>query len=377
MTSLVEPAPSTTVRLDPPATAMSWVEPGRRHVPFEVDRVALADGEVLVEIELATICGSDVHTTRGDRSGPAPSVLGHEYVGRVQAIEGRVSTVSGDPVRIGDRVVWSIMASCHTCDRCRRGLPQKCRSLLKYGHERITPTWQLNGGFATHAHLRAGTAIVAVGEDLPGAVLVPASCGTATAQAAVERAAAVVDLAGSVVLVSGAGLIGLTASAMATDRGARVIVSDPDRRRRELALDFGAERVVDPADSPCLAEAVRTLGATEIDIALEASGAPSAVTAAIKAVGVGGVVVLVGSVFPTPPVPLDPESVVRRLVTVTGVHNYAPAHLHAAVTFLEDRATHYPFAALVGPPRPLADLDRALAAAGRAEAVRVAIDPRG
>lgn len=355
------------MRLDPPATAMSWIEPGRRHVPFEVDRVELADGEVLVEIELATICGSDVHTASGHRAGPAPSVLGHEYVGHVREICGTVRTVSGEVLQLGDRIVWSIMASCGSCDRCRRGLPQKCRTLVKYGHERITPDWQLNGGFASHVHLRAGTAIVRVDDDLPAEVLAPASCGTATAQAAVDRAAAVVDLDGAVALVSGAGLIGLTASAMLVDRGASVVVADPDPRRRDLALCFGAARAVDPSDAAARAEA---------DVVIEASGAPSAVTAAVRAVGVGGVVVLVGSVFPTPPVPLDPESIVRRLVTVTGVHNYVPAHLDAAVAFLTDRAAHYPFVELVGRPRLLPDLDRALAAASRGESVRVGIDPR-
>ena len=68
------------------------------------------------------------------------------------------------------------------------GMPQKCRELRKYGHEKIAPRWELTGGFATHVHLRAGTAIVRVGEDLPASVLAPASCGTATAWAALARA---------------------------------------------------------------------------------------------------------------------------------------------------------------------------------------------
>ena len=364
----------TSVRLDPPATAMTWVGPGRRHVSCDVDRVDLVEGEALVEIELATICGSDVHTSRGDRSGPTPAVLGHEYVGRVLATGGRVDAVTGDPVQVGDRVVWSIMASCRTCDRCRHGLPQKCRDLLKYGHERTTDRWRLNGGFATHIHLRAGTTIVVVPDHLPSAVLAPASCGTATAQAALDRAAAETDLARSVVLVSGAGLIGLTTAAMAADRGARVVVADPDPRRRDLAARFGADRVVDPTERANLVAAVTAVGADQVDVAIEASGAPSAVSAAVATVGVGGVVVLVGSVFPTPPVALDPESVVRRLVTVAGVHNYTPTHLAAAVTFLA--STRDPFAELVGRPRRLLELDRALSEAGRGDAVRVAIDPR-
>ena len=347
------------IALRPAATARVWLGAGMPLETVAVPGVALAAGDVLVAVELSTICGSDVHTVRGVRSAPAPIVLGHESVGRVIAIgEDGARTVEGGELRVGDRVVWSVTVSCGTCDRCVAGTAQKCRSLAKYGHERIEPRWELTGGFATHVHLRRGTAIVRAPESLPAAVLAPASCATATAWAAVARSGR--DLDGVPVRIYGAGLVGLSAAAIAADLGARVSVVDPSDGRRALAQRFGAE----PG-----AEAVAP------KVVIEASG--HAVAEAIDAVDVAGTVVLVGSVFPAPPIALDAEDIVRRLVTITGVHNYAGSDLSAAVAFLAGRGRAYPFGDVVGAVHPLMDADEALAAAAAPGApLRIGLAPR-
>lgn len=350
------------VTLRPAATAKVWLGVGQEHETVAVPGVGLGHGDVLIAVELSTICGSDVHTAQGHRSAPAPLVLGHESVGRVIAIgEGGAMAADGAPLRIGDRTVWSVTVSCGTCDRCAAGFTQKCRTLAKYGHERIGPRWELTGGFASHVHLRAGTTIVRVPEALPAAVLAPASCATATAWAAVVRGASGRTLEGTRVLVYGAGLVGLSAAAIAADDGAEVTVVDPSLSRRAFAERFGATsaaKAIEPAD-----------------IVIEASG--HAVAEAIAAADVGGSVVLVGSVFPADPVPLDAESLVRRLLTVTGVHNYTGSDLAAAVGFLAGRGRAYPFADVVGAVHPLDEVDDALAAAAAPDApLRVALNPR-
>ncbi|WP_025156471.1 zinc-binding dehydrogenase [Leifsonia aquatica] len=377
-TAVATPAvPVVPVRVDPAPTAMVWIEAGRPHEAVAVPGVALAPGDALVEVELATICGSDVHTTQGHRSTPTPVVLGHEQVGRVVAVRDGAVTADGLPLDVGDRVVWSLTVACGTCSACCRGLPQKCATVRKYGHERLVTGWELSGGFATHVHLRAGTAIVPVDPALDARVLAPVSCGTATAAAALHAAESVTEIAGGAVVVFGAGLIGLTLCAMATDRGARVVVVDPDRHRRELAVRFGAVATADPRARRAGESLSRALEAFDEGpaAAFDASGAPRAVASAIECVRVGGVAVLIGSVFPTDAVPLDPESVVRRLVTIRGVHNYAPAQLTEAVRFAEARSAVYPLADLVGATVPLSDLDAGIAAAARGTAVRVGVVP--
>lgn len=371
------PAGTRDEVLRPAAVAQVWTAPGEPHQAMAVPGVVLDAGDVIVAVELATICGSDVHTVSGHRSAPVPLVLGHEYVGRIVAIgaDGAFDVV-GVRLQLGDRVVWSVGVSCTTCDRCRRGIPQKCRNLRKYGHERIGAHWELNGGFATHVHVLAGTAIVAVGERMPARVAAPAACGAATAWAALRRAEREVPLAGAVVLVSGAGLVGLSAAAIAADRGAVVIVSDPDKKRRKLALRFGAAAVVDPLVGGALDQALATVGRAEVDIAIEASGSAAAVATAVSVVAVGGVAVLVGSVSPGAALTVDPERIVRGLLTVAGVHNYTGEDLQQTVTFLRDACGRYPFEGLVDPVLPLGSIDEALALSRSGRSVRVGIDPR-
>jgi putative phosphonate catabolism associated alcohol dehydrogenase len=326
---------------------------------------ALTPGEVLVEIDFATVCGSDVHTANGRRPSPAPGVLGHEQVGRVVALGPGVvpATTSGAPLAVGMRVVWSVTSSCGHCDRCRADLPQKCLHLRKYGHEPLTDEWLLSGGFATHCLLRPGTDIVPVPDDLPDEVASPASCATATVMAVLRAAGR--PLAGARVLVSGAGMLGLTAVAVASSAGADVTAVDPDPDRREQALAFGADRVTEPG---------APVG--PVDVAVELSGAASAVSACLDALDIGGTLVLAGSVSPGPSVPLDPERIVRRLQTVVGVHNYRPIDLEDAVAFLVRHHTEHPFAELVTGRWRLDELDRALAAAARGGAPRQGVVPR-
>lgn len=378
---VVEPPASLGMGISvyPSATAMVWPGEGHAHEAVAVPGVRLAPGDVLVRVELATVCRSDAHTVRGHRSAPTPLVLGHEQVGRVVALgRGGAKTTDGRRVALGERLVWSVAVHCGRCARCRRGIPQACVDLQRYGHERMRRGWELSGGFATHTHILSGTPMVAVPDDLPAEVVAPASCATATVAAALEAAADVVPLEGALVLVSGAGLLGLTASAMAAEAGARVVVADPVAERRDTARSFGALAVADPcaADESRAgipAALARAGGrAAAPTIALEFSGDSSAVRTLFSAVDAGGVLVLVGSVWSGPELPVRPEQLVQRLLTIRGVHDYAPRHLEQAVRFLAEAGRAYPFAEQVGAVFPLAEVDAALVHTG---APRVAVRP--
>ncbi len=367
----------------PSATAMVWTGEGHAHEAVAVPGVRLGPGDVLVEVELATVCGSDVHTVLGHNHAPTPLILGHEQVGRVIALgQGGAKTTDGHRVSLGERIVWSVSVPCGRCVRCRRGLGQKCLNLQRYGHERMRRGWELSGGFATHTHVLAGTPMVAVPDDIPATVLAPASCATATVAAAIEGAAEITTLDDAVVVVTGAGMLGLTAAAMATDAGAHVVVSDPVDARRDTALVFGAEAVADPriaADAPGgLAAAITRAGGrgAVCTVGLDMSGSPAAVRTLLSTVDVGGVVVLVRSLSSGPDLPLDPDQLVSRLLTVRGVHDYAPRHLEQATKFLVGSGSRYPFAEQVARILPLAAVDEALALAASGVGPRVGVSPR-
>ncbi|MER6938818.1 zinc-binding dehydrogenase, partial [Nocardioides sp. NPDC000441] len=142
-----------------------------------------------------------------------------------------------------------------------------------------------------------------------------------TVMAALERAG---SLRGKRVLVVGAGMLGLTAVAAAADAGAaEVVVSDVDPARLELAVGFGATSTLSAGQA-----------LAPVDVAMDFSGAASAVEAALGALDIGGSLVLVGSVTPGRAVSVDPEAIVRGWRSVSGVHNYEPRHLEQAIAFL-------------------------------------------
>lgn len=341
--------------------------------PFRLDalNVPVPDGEaVLVAVTACTLCGSDLHSIAGRRSVPVPTILGHEALGRVEAFGPTASRVdaAGRPIRLGDRVTWGVVASCGACFFCDRGLPQKCDRQTKYGHEAIRPGLELTGGLAGHCLLAPGTAIFRVPDNLTDAAACPANCATATVAAAFEAAGPIKDRA---VLVLGAGMLGLTATAWAASLGASaVIATDHDPARLPAAVTFGATLAVGPAEVESVVAQVT--GGRGVDSVLELTGDPAATEAAVPLLRIGGTLVLVGAVFPTRPIALLPERVVRGCLSIRGVHNYAPRHLQAALDFLSEHPER-PFGSLVADWRPLSALNEVIAAGPPPGALRIGI----
>lgn len=320
----------------------------------------LHSGEVLVKITSCTICGSDLHTFSGRRSGPMPTILGHEIIGTVTEICTDESNTATPDVCVGDRVTWSIAASCGCCERCDDALPQKCESLFKYGHEDFN-AFPLSGGLSDYCVLQPGTRIVRLPDDLPDEVACPASCATATVAAAIRTAG---DVANRRVLITGAGMLGLTTCAFASVNGAaEIVMCDVDESRLRRARDFGATQIV------------QSVVGDTFDFVFEMSGSSAAVATAIQSAAIGGAVVLVGSVSPSKPVPVDPEQIVRRLMSIHGVHNYRPDDLVTAVNFLQQHHHRYPFADLVAATFSLAQAQAALEHAEAERPIRVAVRP--
>ncbi|AGA24832.1 zinc-binding dehydrogenase [Singulisphaera acidiphila] len=331
-----------------------------------------AGREVLVEVVACTLCGSDLHSIHGRRSVPTPSVLGHEILGRIVAFGQEAPRLdsAGKKLAEGDRVTWAVVAHCGDCFYCHRDLPQKCERGFKYGHEPLRPGRELSGGLADHCLLVPGTAIFRVPDGLSDAAACPASCATATVAAALEAAG---PLDGRSVLVIGAGMLGVTATAWSRVLGAGdVITCDPSEERLALAAAFGATRSTSP--SRLVETVTESTGGRGMDIALEFSGSPNAIEAALPLLGTGGTLVLVGSVFPTRPLSVDPERIVRRCITIQGIHNYMPRHLQRALEFLA-RNPQYPFDSLVSSWQPLGEIDAIVGSDLAKQALRVGVRP--
>jgi alcohol dehydrogenase len=330
-------------------------------------------GETLVRVLGCTLCGSDLHSFEGRRQVPVPTILGHEIVGEIidQGPGGPREDPLGQSLNLGDRVTWAIVADCGECFYCRRGLPQKCQRGVKYGHEPFRDARSLNGGLASHCLLAPGSTILRLPSEMPLGMVTPASCSTATIAAACEAAG---DLHGADVGIFGAGLLGLTACAMAHDRGAsRVFCVEPAPQRRSRAVEFGAVACESAGQMQSLLQA--TAAPPGLDVVLELSGSTPALEQALPLLRIGGTAVLVGAVFPGPPAGIVPEQIVRRQLTLRGVHNYAPRHLEQAVRFLTGAVGRWPLADLVTDWIPLDQIGRAFELARDPARIRVGVVP--
>jgi alcohol dehydrogenase len=223
---------------------------------------------------------------------------------------------------------------------------------------------------AEYCHLTANTTIVRLPPAVPDVVAASANCATATSLASIDAAGGCRDRN---VLIQGAGLLGLTAAALAATQGAAsVIVTDVDPGRLSWARRFGAMAAIDVGQSPralvtAVDEITRGRG---VDVALEMSGSTSAFEATLPRVRVGGSCVLVGAVRPSQPASIDVDSLVRRMLTLRGVHNYAPRHLVAAVDFLAEHGAAFPFEQLVGGEYSLNQVDDAFRQSAAGGAIR-------
>lgn len=264
--------------------------------------------EVLVEVGSVGVCGSDTHYYDHGRIGhhvvEGPLVLGHEASGTVTALGPEVRTRE-----VGQRVSVEPGVPDLSCPQCLAGRYNLCPQMQFFA----TPP--VDGAFAEYVVVHEAFAhpVPDTITDEAAALLEPLSVGVWA-----NRKARVT--AGSRVLVTGAGAIGLVSTQVARALGAtEIVVSDVNPARLELALELGATAVVD-AREQALTDLDRTLGWAPT-VLLECSGFPPAISAGIAALDRAGRAVLVGMGGDEIPLPLS--VVQERELEITGTFRYA------------------------------------------------------
>ena len=261
--------------------------------------------DVLIRVRKNSICGTDLHIHRWDAwaqaTVPVPMVVGHEFMGEVAAVGDEVAGLE-----IGERVAGEGHITCGHCRNCRAGRREFCHQHLSVGVTRP-------GAFAEYVLLPAQNVFPVpehIDDDV-AAVLDPLGNATHTALR--------FDVVGEDVLITGAGPIGVMASAIVRHIGARhVVVTDVQRYRLDLAAGLGASRVVDVAGEE-LSAVMAELGMTEgFDVGLEMSGAETAFNQMLDAMTHHGRIAALG--IPVGPLTLDVNDVIFKGLEIQGIY---------------------------------------------------------
>ena len=306
-------------------------------------------GEVVIAPEVVGICGTDIHLASGDYpTGTFPVVPGHEFAGVIVEVGSDV-----DGFAVGDRVCVDPNVACGHCDQCFAGATNLCRNLVPVG---VTS----NGAVAERVNVPIGVVFpLPDGIDWTTAALIePLAC----VLHALDRVASVADKR---VLIYGAGSIGLLAAALVRARGAKTVeVVEPSSVRREAAVEFGVNAAFSPGE--------RTTE-RDVDLVIEASGHPSAVSDSLVRLAERGTLLQMGVVSPASSIELFPYDLFDRELTITGSQSLATSYPAAieAVTSLPDLAER-----MVTHTFGLEEYAEALAAASSESARKVHIFPQ-
>jgi len=276
---------------------------GKRDLRIQdIELKKLAGEEVLLKVHACGVCGTDVHIFEGDEGSATvypPVILGHEFSGEIVEIGNEVSNL-----KIGDRVSVDPNIFCGKCHYCRNGKVHLCERLTAIG---VT----VHGGFAEYC-IVPEKQVYELPDDVSyeqGAMGEPIAC-------CVHGIDLCMIKPGDSVLIIGGGTIGLIMLQLAKIAGAaQLIVSEPVKKKRDLALNFGADIVIDPINEN-LNHVINKQTRDGVDVAIECVGIKQTMEQAIQSACRGGRVMMFGLTAPTCEIPLKPFNMFRRELTL-------------------------------------------------------------
>lgn len=318
----------------------------------EFDVPKLQEGQILVRVLRANVCGSDIHMWSGDAfrafgGVPYPIVLGHEMVGEIVALGEGVKTDSlGQPVQEGDTVILCYWKGCGRCPVCSRGKEWACfQSLASVLRPAEQPPYFV-GAFSEYFITHRWQKFYKAPKDIPIEALAGVNCALAQVIWGFEE----IGLsAGDSVVIQGAGGLGLWAVAVAKWYGAsQVIVIDALKNRLELAKKFGADHTIElDEDFRARVAKIKEITGGGADVVVEVAGNPNAIKEGIKFLQRGGKYLVMGAINPKSKFEADPSVWIGENLTLKGVSLYHPHTLKKAIDFLQ-RNKDIPFNEMYG-----------------------------
>lgn len=345
------------------------VQPGTPLALETLPTPEVEPGGILVKNTAAAICGSDLHYWRNDDRYSGPDlrrVPGHEFTGRVHSLGRGVTTDSlRRPLREGDRIAFPFFNPCNRCYWCLRGehhaCPHRQRRSLQFT---LNEYPYCDGGYAEYYYLPPGHYAFKVPDVLPDEAVAPVNCALCQVLHGLDH---VGMKFGDVVVVQGAGGLGVYAAAVAAEKGAsRVISIDGQRPRLDLARQCGATDVIDMSEYPTPESRVaRVKDLTDgrgADVVVEVVGVAAATLEGLDMVRVNGTYLDIGNIV-SHPLTLAATKVITQQITWRGLMHYDPWIVPAALDFLVRTRERYPLSRVVSHSFPLAEVNQAFALA--------------
>jgi Zn-dependent alcohol dehydrogenase len=335
----------------------------------DVELAPLGPGDVLVRVEAAGVCHSDLHYINGDLVAKLPAVLGHEGAGVVEQVGPGVTTV-----KPGDAVITTWRPRCGDCEYCSTGRPGLCalgkaqavsgglwdgRSRLRLRGETIHHLMGVSC-FAEQCVV-SERSLVPIPRDIPAEIAAIMGCAVITGVGAALNQMR--GATGEAAVVIGAGGVGLSAVMGLRVIGANpIIVVDPVEARLRLALELGATHVVNAATQEVRAE-IATITSAAPRWVLNAVGAPATLEQAVAIAGVGGTVVAVGLTKAGATFQVPVNELVQQEKRIVG-SLYGSSNMVFEIPRLLRlyQAGRLPLDALVGQQHPLGQINEAFAA---------------
>jgi L-iditol 2-dehydrogenase len=290
----------------------------RRLEMLELADPAPKDGEVLVRVRAAGVCGSDLHGFLGrSKKRVPPLILGHEFTGEVAG-----SKDSAWDIALGDAVAVYPIVSCGTCEYCASEREHLCPSRRVYGLD-------FHGGLAEYAAVpsRCLFPIPASMSFVEGSLVEP----LANAVHVVKRCP---EVRGRTGLVYGAGPIGMLCAFVAKQRGAQVVMMvDRNARRLERLNELAADITIDSSQQDAVASLLEQTGGRGVDFAIDAVGNAECRQNSITCTASGGTVICIG--LEEEVCSVDTRPVVTREVDVRGAYAYSRSDFAEALSMLD------------------------------------------
>ena len=340
--------------------------------------------EILVEVTLASICGSDLHMWRGEVPWfqKAPGIQGHEMAGRVVALGADRKTDSlGRPLHEGDRVAYAYFIPCGECWACMSGTtgcPNRYRTRTAVTADQ--PPHFL-GAYAEYYLLKANQWIFKVPDGLPDELVAPVNCALSQVVYGLNQIGVWL---GDTVVIQGAGGLGIYACGVAKDMGAgRVVAIDAIPERLELAREFGADDTIDLKELPTREARVQRVkdltNGVGTDVCVEVVGVANVVQEGIEMTRVGGRYLWMGNIVPGAKAEIVPHDATRQPKTIRGVLAYDRWVIPRALEWVDRAKDKYPFDKLVGARFALDQINEAFEqaewTAGKGSVARTVIEP--